>query len=533
MNSYGLDIAHYVTLPMVSLDCALKKSKVELELLTDPTMHCWFEHSIRGGYVSIGAKRLAQANNPYMEKEFDKNVDTSYILYVDANNLYGEAMSQSLPINNFQWVTEDELKNINEDFIHRLDDSSETGYMFDVDISIPEELHDAFNEYPPAPINRVVNENELSPFYQLPLVASLKMNGLEKVKKLVADLNKKQNYILHGQLLKLYLQLGVKLEKINSAVKFSQGKWLKSFIDFNTHMRQASTSDFEKDFWKLLSNAVFGKTIEQVRKRQNVRVVTDSIWAERYARKPTVKDVVVVNENTSIFMLQKLSVLLDKPLYTGAIILDLAKKTMYNFHYKIMKEKYKNSASLLYTDTDSLIYHVYTDDIYNDIKSLGTYFDMSDYPVDHPHFGKFFDSSNKKVLGKFKDEYAGKVITHFRGPRPKMYALRTVEIVKENGDYQKDENGFFKMIDSSTKKVKGISKSVVESSISMNAFLNTIENCNIHVVNMKGIRSFKHELVTQTMWKRALHGLDTKRFAIDENNTLAFGHKDISRFYSM
>jgi hypothetical protein len=226
--------------------------------------------------------------------------------------------------------------------------------------------------------------------------------------------------------------------------------------------------------------------------------------------------------------MKKMNILLNKPIFTGTTVLDLSKKTMYNFHYNHIKQIYGSSAVLLYTDTDSFIYLITTDDVYKDMFKNKYYYDMSSYESTDPQFGKFYDDTNKKVLGKFKDEFAGKVIASFRGPRPKMYALRILEpVLNSNGSYEISTNGKIQMQECIQKKIKGITKLAVSNQVNFRKFLYAITKYSITNVEMKGIRSKKHQLTTQVIWKRALHGLDTKRFAADNVNTLAFGHKNI------
>ena len=218
-----------------------------------------------------------------------------------------------------------------------------------------------------------------------------------KVPKLVADFHPKQRYILHGSILLRYIQLGIKVCKIHNIVSFKQACWMSKFLEFNTEQRSKANSDFEKDFWKLLSNSAFGKTIEQVRKRSNVKIVTSREQALRYIKKPTLQNIIPINASTCIMLLKKLCVKLNKPIATGSVILDLAKEVMYNHHYNVMKSFYGDKATLLYTDTDSFIYKIQTEDIYKDMQQyLYEHFDMSKYK-NSPVFRSFYDNKNENV----------------------------------------------------------------------------------------------------------------------------------------
>ena len=163
-------------------------------------------------------------------------------------------------------------------------------------------------------------------------------------------------------------------------------------------MRKAATSEFAKDFWKLLNNSAFGKTIEQVRNRQNVQIVTSRQKALYFIKKPTVQNVILINESTSIFVMKRLKVMLNKPIYVGVAVLDISKQIMYNMYYQHLQKEYGNRLKLLYTDTDSLVCHVETSDIYRDMQKNRAFYDMSGYAKDHPKFGIFNDDTNQKVV---------------------------------------------------------------------------------------------------------------------------------------
>ena len=237
-EKYDLDLAHYLSLPMMALDCALKKSELKLDLLTDATMHCFVENAIRGGFVSVGSIRAAAANNPYMESTYNSAIPSSYIMYIDANNLYGKAMSSPLPVRDFEWLSDLDVAefNFNIDMLfQRTDKDEQTGYILQVDLEIPPELHDKFNGFPPAPVKRCISADELSVTYQKPLMQDLLLGGgILKTKKLIADLHRKEKYILHYKVLREYIDMGVKVSKVHQGISFTQEPWLKTFIDYNT-----------------------------------------------------------------------------------------------------------------------------------------------------------------------------------------------------------------------------------------------------------------------------------------------------------
>ena len=263
---YGLDPAHYVFLPNSSLDSALKMTGVRLDLISDVNMQLLIEKGMRGGISTI-THRYAQANNKYM-KNYDPQKESSHIIYSDANNLYGCAMIQKLPTGDFHWVPSPEYINLDS-----YDENSDKGLILEVDLEYPKELHDLHNDYPLAPEKITVGEEMLSDYCQR--IQSREGIKVGQMEKLIPNLRDKEKYVLHYRNLQLYLSLGLKLKKIHRALEFSQSNWLAKYIDFNTQKRAKAKNAFEKDFFKLANNTVFGKTMENKRKRCNIQLVTD------------------------------------------------------------------------------------------------------------------------------------------------------------------------------------------------------------------------------------------------------------------
>ena len=184
------------------------------------------------------------------------------------------------------------------------------------------------------------------------------------VNKLVPNLGNNIKYVLHYKNLQLYLSLGMKLSKVHRILKFKQSDWLKKYIDFNTDKRKNAGNSFERYFFKLMNNSVFGKTTENLRKRINVRLVDNAKDYVRYIRKPSFVSQKIFSKNFVAIHEIKPVLTLNKPIYVGLSILDLSKYLMYEFHYKYIKSEY--GANLLFTDTDSLVYELKTEDVYED-----------------------------------------------------------------------------------------------------------------------------------------------------------------------
>ncbi|XP_073986094.1 uncharacterized protein [Rhodnius prolixus] len=391
IRAYSLDPAWYFTAPGLAWDAMLKCTGIQLELLTDYDQLLMIERGIRGGICQC-SHRYSKADNKYFNPDRDPLKESKYIAYLDANNLYGWAMSNPLPSGGFEWVEYPDTL----DWGNMLEDGP-FGYIVEADIEYPSKLHELHNDFPLLPENRV-------PPGQV-------------TKKLLAPLSNREKYVNLQQA----MGLGLRSVRVHRALRFRQSHWLRSYIDLNTHMRQQATNDFDKDFYKLMNNAVFGKFMEDVRKRTKIELVTDQRRLRKLIAKPTFKDRTVYRETLVAVHLDFEQITMNKPIYVGMSILDLSKVRMYEFHYKTMLKRYDtDKLKLMYTDTDSLIYEVKTEDFYSDLTTIINELDTSDYPNGHIHYS----TKNKKVLGKFKDEASGEPVTEFVGLRAKMYALR-------------------------------------------------------------------------------------------------------------
>ena len=259
LEYYKLDPCLYFTSPGLSWDAMLKMTNIKLELMTDVDMFQFIEKGMRGG-ISYIANRYGKANTKYM-KEYDEKAPSKYIMYLDANNLYGWAMSQYLPTGGFKWLTEKRINNLN---LAKYQEDSNKGLILEVDLEYTEGLHYLHNDYPLAAEKVKVTDDMLSG-YSNKIAEKYKIStGL--VHKLIPTLSNKEKYVLHYRNLQLYTDLGLKLTKVHRVLKFNQSAWLKQYIDFNTQKRTNAKNAFEKDFFKLMNNSVFGKTMENIRK---------------------------------------------------------------------------------------------------------------------------------------------------------------------------------------------------------------------------------------------------------------------------
>ena len=463
---YKMDPLHFYTSPSLSWNAMLRNTEISLPVIKNYDIYMKFEQNIRGGVSFIGHGHSI-ANNPHM-KEYDKSKPIKYILDLDMNNLYGTVMTKALPYMNIEKSSKRSInyvfRNISQPWFNWGSNESDKGAICGVDLVIPKDNHDYFRDFPFAAEHR---------------------NG-----KLCLTLEDKFNYGIHIANLKYYISKGLFLKKIHWMIEFKQEPWIKSYIDLNTEKRREASikkNKFEEDFYKLMSNSVYGKTMENIRKRQNIKLCNSGKQVSKLITKPTYKHRTVIDENMVLVHMLSNKLKLDKPIYVGWAILELSKLEMYKFWYDIIKPYFGDKAKLLMSDTDSFIIEFTDKDPYEFIRNNSEYFDLSNYPDDHFIFKamgkdkiKEIKTRNEKTLGKMKDELGGKISKEFIGLKSKMYALDHI------------------------KKLKGIKSSIVKNEISFEDYKKMLkDNKNIYK-SMNVIRSRKHELYTETINKVAL-----------------------------
>jgi hypothetical protein len=265
-----------------------------------------------------------------------------------------------------------------------------------------------------------------------------------------------------------------------------------------------------------MSNSTFGKTMENLRSRVDMRFITSNAemsekfksvrpqTIDRTLASPLYNGHIIYDSDLAAVKMKKKVLVLNKPIYAGMAILDLSKLHMFGFHYDVIKAQYGTKAQLLFTDTDSLCYRIETDDFYQDMLDQKELYDLSNFPADSP----FFDSTNKKVLGKFKDECDGAAAEEFIGLRPKMYSIKIGEKEKKTG--KGIHRGFLKKHVSHADYVRCLTSEIREDQ-QQHAKFNTI-------------RSAKHVLGALTINKVGLCCYDNKRYLLDPVSSLSYGH---------
>ena len=487
----GLEPCNYYSIPGMSWDSALNSiGNKELHLLQDSSMYEFFEYGVRGGMTFVNKHYIDNSNGE--------------ILYIDINNLYGYALSEKLPCRDFEWVLEESIL---KELINNLPgDNDDIGYVLEVDLHIPAEYHNYLKDLPPAPCK------------QKPPGSS--------TEKLLLTLEDKQHYVIHYRLLKYYLSLGVQVTQVHRAVKFFQDTIFSNYIACNTQKRASTTHKFLKDFYKLKNNSLFGKTVENLRKRMNLRLVTNERQLLSYSSKPTFQRIKMIDEDFAALTLGKETICLNRPVYVGQAILDISKLRMYKLNYTEL-QKYRDQFAceieIVAGDTDSFFLHCRGVSVADQLLPTmlsDELLDSSNFDCTHPLYSNRFTNQ----IGKFKDE-TGQKFKIIEGVflRPKCYSLKTDQ-------------------DDEIKKAKGVTYKTVKDSLAHEHYLHmyyaydpkadddeydgmpTKRFC----VEQTTIRSINHQLKTVTASKVALSCMDDKRLWIDANTSLPYGHCDIA-----
>jgi hypothetical protein len=311
--------------------------------------------------------------------------------------IYMDGVKQHLPMGSFKFLTDEEIAAI--DFT-QVPDSGDVEYVAECDLAYPDELHKLHYSFPLAPEHVLITKELLSPYCK-----SFQHKHVD-CQKLVATLN--------NRYLKLYFSLGMKLTKICRVVSFCQSDWMRPFVEFCTMKRQNAQSTWEKRLWKSFVCSAYGKMIENVRRRKNIQLVSDVTIAKKLISKPQLEQFRIINGQTVLIDRIKTEVTLDKPIYSGFCILELSKILIFDFHCNVILNKYGRNAQLLFSDTDSLCYHIKIDDLYKDMLSFkDAYLNTSNYPREH----FLYSDRNALVVGKMKDECSSLPALEFVGLR--------------------------------------------------------------------------------------------------------------------
>ena len=349
LKEYQLDPAYFVSTPSLANEAMLKITKAKIELLTDINMVLMIEKGIRGGLTQV-IKKHSIANNKYLPC-YDSTKKSVYLQYLDANNLYGWAMCKKLPLNGYKWANVEEF---DSDFIKNYDDNSDKGYLLEVDVEYPKELYSSHRDLPFLCEKRSKLHKEFE--YKVSKEVEKAHKKVYKTfnithepeNKLIATIQDKNKYVVCISTLKQALNHGLKLQKVHRVIEFNQSAWLKPYIDKNTALRKLAKNEFEKDFFKLMNNSVFGKMIENVRKRREIKLIVTEERRKKLVPEPDYASCTEFSDHLMVIEIRKTRVLIDKPILVGQTILDKSKELMYEFYYEYLQPKYNDKIKLLY-----------------------------------------------------------------------------------------------------------------------------------------------------------------------------------------
>ena len=507
-SAHHMDPIFFYSLPGFAWQSALRQTQIELKLLTDYNMYTMLERGIRGG-MTVCTRHHIQASNFYTnpEKYTDPNdEDSTYIFTLDANSLYAWALSQPLPVGDFEWIKEEELSSL---FPMELDQwpdmDGDVGYILEVDLTYPGEIQRRTATYPLAPAHETIRADS----FTIEMLEQWKQSCpvskyVPDDRKLIASCNPKEQYVVHGKNLHFYLSQGMQLNKIHSVIRFSQKSWLAPYISGNIEKRKTATSTSRSDFYKLSNNAVFGKTTEKIRNRSNFSLYTDERKIQAAVNKASYAGSIIFSQELAGIYSKRNNVKLNQPIYIGFSVLELSKLHMFRFFYEVIQPLFMEdeACEVMYTDTDSLHLRIKGKNIISKLQSIrDEWIDGSNLPVDHP----LHCLHNKGIIGKFKEEMDGKTITDIVALRPKMYSIKT-------------SDGSIK------KRAKGVKKSALQNKINfdhyMKVYLNEMGPISVDQVT---IQSRRHEVFTIKQTRKALSLFDNKRVWTSKNYSVPFG----------
>ncbi|CAN7942343.1 unnamed protein product [Ixodes hexagonus] len=351
LETFQIEPLYFISLPSLSWAAALKHSKVELALLSDPTSFLSIESSIRGGITQCNV-RHATANVPGTS-DYDPEQAVSRILDLDVNELYGATLRSPLPFDNFKWLTDEEISKLD---IQNVSEDSVIGYFLEVDLDYPDHLHDLHSDLPLAPVRANVEYNWLSD-YQRDLMDKFSVvHGTSASPKRLLTLYLKRNYFCHYSHLQLCLRLGLRLLKIHRVLQLSQKPFFRDFIEMTHDLRKKAPNSFQKCLCKLFINSIYGNTLQNPRKFSSVAISVTAEQVLKHLRKPTLKQFRALSPEVVLFQFNPSTIQLKHPLYIGFTILELSKLHLYRFYYDHLQRAC--NVNLLYCDTDSFIIKV-------------------------------------------------------------------------------------------------------------------------------------------------------------------------------
>ena len=424
---YDLDVSHYVSLPSYAYDAFLRSSQVELDCPHEKDFFYLIKRNIRGGFVT-NVRPLMTANNPFINPNFSEDsMRGKYIFYLDFNSLYASAMCGHLPVGNFTKLTSQELETFLEIGISHHPTDGDKGYWLHVDTKdVSPEVARRTDDFPLCLSHLNITDAYLSPYSR----ELLQREGRKLPKsnsKLIASHKGLTDHLISLPLLQLLLELGLELQTIHAVYKYDQSQFLKPFIEGNVSRRKQETCTTKSRIFKLMSNAVYGRTLlSETKYGEKHTLVRDGVSFMKHVASPSFRGLYHLGKERVVCINTRDHVRITQPNYLGFQILELAKMSMYFFWYNVVKKSYGERAQLAYEDTDSFIFSLELDqNLHDELKygPMSSYLDFSNFPPDHP----LYDITKKGKLGLLKSETGAKIIKECVVLKPKMYSIDVLE----------------------------------------------------------------------------------------------------------
>ena len=386
---YSINPLYSYSLTGYTWKAGLKLTNIKLDFIKDKDLLLLLENNIRGGISSV-------IGSPYIESD-----ENTKFLYIDANNLYGWAMSQYLPTGDFEKIKlcceyDSVLMNEIKEVILNTPDHNEFSYFVECDLEYPAEIKEKTKNFPFCPY-----QTKADPELFTTYMNSVKQPNYKPTEKLLCDLSNKQKCIIHYRMFKFYTKMGMKVTKIHTIYRFKQSLWLEKYINQNTQKRTKAKTNFEKDLYKLMNNAFFGKTMDNVRESVNLEIIPHTNIDQILKRQSKLgfKGINMHYSTFSLYKFDKEKTVFDKPNYLGFSVSELS-NLIYEFYYHKLQPYYNKNVKLHYIDTDSFILSIKTGDLIKDSEYFKNDFDFSEFDENHG----LYDTIDKKVIGKMKIE---------------------------------------------------------------------------------------------------------------------------------
>ena len=387
VNELAIIPLYFVSLPGYTGQCGLKYTGINLQTLQDKVLILSLENNICGGISSV------------MGDHFVKSDESKKIIYMDATNLYGHSMIQTLPYDKIEmWHDHPDIYMIKLEEILNTPDDSDTGSFIEVDLGYPDNINKKQRTFHFVLKIETVHKEKYNDYMK-----KIQAKNFTKSKKLTCDWTDKKTYLIHYRFLKFFVRHRVIVDKIHEIISIKQSRLLEKYKIFKTQKRNRAKNDFEKDLYKLLNNAFYGKTMENVRNRLRLEFLKKREYKENIKQqsKLTFNGIHKPYETCDSYTFKQNEVLIDKPVYLGFTVLELGKLHMYETYYDKFQAYFgQKIIQSHYIDTDAFVLSVHTKEIIKDLKNFEDIIDFSNLDQNH----ELFSNKNKKVIGKYKIE---------------------------------------------------------------------------------------------------------------------------------